>query len=319
MLRPHLPPGALTGGEQDALQAGLLADFLKQFSIEHYVCWYYTPMALGFTGELTPQATVYDCMDELSAFRGAPPELRERERQLFTRADAVFTGGISLYEAKRAQHPNVHAFPSSIEVEHFRQGGEDPADQAMIPHPRAGFYGVLDERLDVPLLAELARLRPQVHFILIGPVVKIDPAALPQAPNLHYLGPKSYAELPAYLHNWDAALLPFARNESTRFISPTKTPEYLAAGKPVVSTPITDVVRGYEGLVAIAETPEAFAAALDEALKPPTPEWQAAVARKLGENSWDRTWMAMWAEVERAIKYPADPQAESKEALPPPV
>ncbi len=319
VLRPHLPPGAVPIAEQDELQTALLNNFLAEFAIERYVCWYYTPMALGFTADLTPEATIYDCMDELSAFRGAPPELREREQQLFARADVVFTGGISLYEAKREQHSNVHAFPSSIDVRHFRQGGEDPEDQAGIPHPRAGFYGVLDERLDISLLAELARLRPACRFILIGPVVKIDAASLPQAPNLHYLGPKTYAELPVYLDAWDAALLPFARNESTRFISPTKTPEYLAAGKPVVSTPITDVVRGYEGLVAIADTPEAFAAALDKALEPPTSEWRAAVERKLDENSWDRTWIAMWAEVERVIKHPADPQAESKEALPPPI
>ena len=329
VLRPHLPPGSTALADLDELQRGLLAGFLQEFAIERYVCWFYTPMALGFAAGLTPEATVYDCMDELSGFLGAPPELEERERLLFSRADVVFTGGISLYEAKRAQHPNVHPFPSSIDVAHFRQaasgGGagpeNEPADQAPIPRPRAGFYGVLDERLDTALVGALARLRPAVHFVLIGPVVKIDSSSLPQGGNLHYLGPKNYAELPRYLAGWDVALLPFARNNATRFISPTKTPEYLAAGKPVVSTPIQDVVRGYgdEGLVAIAGEPEAFAQALDAALTAPSPAWREKVERKLASGSWDRTWAGMWQEVERVRKHPADPQAEAEDTLPPPV
>ncbi len=285
-------------------QRALLADLLRARGINRYVAWYYTPMALGFTAELRPEATVYDCMDELSGFLHAPQELREREQQLFRAADVVFTGGMSLYESKRRQHSNVHAFPSSIDVAHFRgAAGErpDPADQASIPHPRAGFYGVLDERFDIALLAEVARLRPHIHFVLIGPVVKIDAATLPAGNNLHYLGSKTYTELPAYLAGWDVATLPFALNESTRFISPTKTPEYLAAGKPVVSTPIHDVVRGYgdEGLVAIAATAEEFAEALDKALTPPDAAWREAVEAKLATNSWDKTWAAMWEEIER--------------------
>ncbi len=300
VLRPHLLPGS----DADAVQRVLLADLLRERQITRYVAWYYTPMALGFTAELQPEATVYDCMDELSGFLHAPRELRDREQALFRAADVVFTGGMSLYESKRRQHGNVHAFPSSIDVAHFRGApGEspDPADQTAIPHPRAGFYGVLDERFDVALLAEVARLRPQIHFVLIGPVVKIDPAMLPAGRNLHYLGPKKYAELPAYLAGWDIATMPFALNDSTRFISPTKTPEYLAAGKPIVSTPIHDVVRGYgdEGLVAIAATAAEFAEALDQALIPPDAAWREAVEAKLATNSWDKTWAAMWGEIER--------------------
>ena len=300
VLRPHLP----RAGNADEMLRRLLSRFMDEFGVDRYVRWYYTPMALGFTGDLTPQATVYDCMDELSGFLGAPPELREREQQLFQAADVVFTGGMSLYEAKRLQHTNVHAFPSSIDVAHFAQAKssqDDPADQAAIPHPRAGFFGVLDERFDSALIAEVARLLPQVHFVLIGPVVKIDPATLPQGSNIHYLGGKSYAELPAYLGGWDVALLPFARNEATRYISPTKTPEYLAAGKPVVSTPIHDVISGYgnAGLVAIAATPEEFAAALTAALQPQTVGWRRAVEEKLAKTSWDRTWASMWHEIEK--------------------
>ena len=196
-------------------------------------------MALAFTSHLKPQAVVYDCMDELSAFAQAPPQLRTRERELLARADVVFTGGQSLYEAKRDSHPNVHLFPSSVDVPHFAAARTltlQPPDQAAIPHPRLGFFGVIDERMDLDLLRDVATLRPDWHIILLGPVVKIDPFAVPQLPNVHCLGPKAYADLPAYVASWDVALLPFARNEATRFISPTKTPEYMAAGLPVVST-----------------------------------------------------------------------------------
>ena len=300
VLRVHLRPT----DNASATQRNLLDSFLKQRGVTNFVRWYYTPMALAFSAHLDAQATVYDCMDELSAFHGAPPELALREQQMFQAADVVFTGGISLYEAKQRHHENVHAFPSSIETDHFRRAltGEmpEPADQAHLPRPRVGFYGVIDERFDIALLADVATLRPSMHFVILGPVVKIDPATLPQAANIHYLGGRGYADLPAYLSGWDVAMLPFALNESTRFISPTKTPEYLAAGRPVVSTPIRDVVRGYgdAGLVSIAATAQEFAAALDSALQPPAPAWQAAVAAKLAESSWDSTWAAMQHEID---------------------
>ena len=229
---PYLP-FALPEAERTAAMRRLIDDLIASEQITEYVLWYYTPMALAFTDHLAPQAVVYDCMDELSAFRNAPPELRLREAELLRRASLVFTGGQSLYEAKRDAHPNVRAFPSSVDVEHFaraRRLTDDPPDQAGIPHPRLGFFGVLDERLDVDLLAGLAVRRPEWQFIMIGPVVKIDPAVLPDLPNIHYLGPKKYDELPRYIAGWDVALLLFAHNEATRFISPTKTPEYMAAG-----------------------------------------------------------------------------------------
>jgi UDP-galactopyranose mutase len=307
VLRPHLP----RAGDASEMQRALLDTFLAEHGVAPFLAWYYTPMALAFTGHLHPAVIVYDCMDELTGFLGAPPELAEREQALFARADVVFTGGISLYEAKRRQHANVHAFPSSIDTAHFgqaREGLPDPVDQSAIPHPRAGFFGVLDERLDRDLLAEVAKLRPDVHFILLGPVVKIDPASLPQAANIHYPGGKDYRELPAYLAHWDVALLPFARNEATRFISPTKTPEYLAAGKPVVSTPIHDVVTAYgnAGLVRIAHNAQEFAQAIDASLQPQPAEWSNAVAEKLAQSSWDQTWHSMWQQIERVLIARAD-------------
>ena len=303
-IRPHFAAGedAVAGQER------LLDQFLAERAVARFDRWYYTPIALGFSAHLASHpgvgVTVYDCMDELSAFLGAPPELIERECELFRAAHVVFTGGQSIYEAKRSRHANVHAFPSSIEAAHFEQAriaGEDPEDQAAIPHPRAGFFGVLDERLDVHLISKLAQMRPEVHFIFLGPVVKIDPATLPQAANVHYLGSKSYRELPRYLAGWDVALLPFAMNESTRYISPTKTPEYLAAGKRVISTPIHDVVTAYgkPGLVEIGADAEEFAAALDRALSAgDDAEWSARVAHKLADSSWDRTWAAMLSEID---------------------
>ncbi|HEU4411860.1 MAG TPA: glycosyltransferase family 1 protein, partial [Polyangiaceae bacterium] len=262
---PTMPPDT-SDADAERLQSAMLRELVRGANLRDYVAWYYTPMALAFTGALRPLATVYDCMDELAAFRGAPPALETRERELLRRADVVFTGGRSLYEAKRPVHPRVHAFPSAVEVEHFakaRARQADPDDQAPFPHPRLGFFGVLDERMDLALLEGVAEARPGWQIMVVGPVVKIDPADLPRRPNLRYLGPKGYHELPRYLAGWDVALMPFAQNESTRLISPTKTPEYLAAGRPVVSTPIRDVVRPYgaEGLVRIADGVGAFVAA----------------------------------------------------------
>jgi UDP-galactopyranose mutase len=302
VLRPHLP----RAGDADEMLRGLLRDFRRERRVTRYVSWYYTPMMLSFTDEMRAEATVYDCMDELSGFLGAPVELEVRERELFAEADVVFTGGMSLYEAKRKQHDNVHPFPSSIDVEHFASAegvAEEPRDQADVPHPRVGFFGVLDERLDLALLRDVARLQPTMHFVLLGPVVKIDLAALPREENIHYLGAKSYKDLPKYIAGWDITMMPFAMNDATRFISPTKTPEYLAAGKPVVSTPIRDVVTGYgnDRLVAIARTAEEFAESLDCGLDVPTDQWRAAVKEKLAGSSWDTTWASMWGEIERVL------------------
>ncbi|WP_019587871.1 glycosyltransferase family 1 protein [Deinococcus apachensis] len=303
------PAESRTLEERQAAIARLLEDFVAAEGLEEYDLWVYSPMELPVTAGLAPRVTVYDCMDELANFKGAPPELRRCEDALFEQADVVFTGGHRLYEAKRRQHPNVHPFPSSVDVSHFAQaraGLEDPADQRDLPHPRLGFYGVIDERFDIELVGELARRRPEWQFVLLGPVVKIDPAELPRGENLHYLGMKSYTELPSYLAHWDVALLPFALNEATEFISPTKTPEYLAAGVPVVSTGIRDVVRPYgeRDLARIAYGVDAFEAACAAALaEQGTSAGEARrerADRHLSTLSWDRTWADMSALIERA-------------------
>lgn len=306
VVTPHLPHST-TLSEQQELQGSLLQSFLATHAVQEYVLWYYTPMALGFTHQLHPAAVVYDCMDELSAFAGAPPELARLERELFARADVVFTGGQSLYEAKRHAHQNVHAFPSSVDVAHFaraRATASEPDDQRQIPRPRLGFFGVIDERMDYELLRGVAALRPDWQLVLIGPTAKIDPRSLPTARNLHYLGPRNYMQLPEYISGWDVAMLPFARNAATRFISPTKTPEYLAAGKPVVSTSIRDVVRPYGelGLARIADTPEAFVATVDAILREDAKARQRAADTFLANVSWDRTWSSMRRLVEAAAE-----------------
>ncbi|WP_414572445.1 UDP-galactopyranose mutase [Nostoc sp. CCY 9925] len=303
---PHLPQGLSEEAINADLQV-LINNLFAERNINKYIFWYYTPMAIAFTRHLQPQAVVYDCMDELSAFKGASPTLKDYEAELFRRADLVFTGGQSLYESKVNQHPNIYAFPSSVDVAHFGQARnlQEPADQAHIPHPRLGFFGVIDERMDIELLAGIAEAHPEWHLVIIGPVVKIDPAALPQHKNIHYLGGRDYKQLPAYLAGWDLAMLPFARNESTRFISPTKTPEYLAAGRPVVSTSIRDVVRPYgeSKLVRIADTVSEFVIAAEQAMQEDTAtsEWLSRVDVFLEKISWDRTWASMMKLIDSAI------------------
>jgi glycosyltransferase involved in cell wall biosynthesis len=298
ILVPQVPDSMRA--EADSLTADMLDDFFRTCQCETPVLWFYTPMWLdAVPRSLKPTAVIYDCMDELSAFKGASEQLKAKEHRLMSAADLVFTGGISLFEAKRPHHKCVHPFPSGVDVAHFataRTAQDEPEDQRSIPRARIGFAGVIDERIDIGLLCDLAALRPDWSFVMLGPVVKIDPATLPQAPNLHWLGMKNYSDLPRYFAHWDAAMMPFAINEATRYISPTKTPEFLAAGLPVVSTPVRDVVRPYGklGLVRIADTPERFAARMEEAMSYHMGmKWRGRADAFLASMSWDSTWGRM--------------------------
>lgn len=297
IITPHIKD---TYGENEINQylKESVHEIIKWYHISDYLLWYLTPMAVEFTDDLHPKSIVYDSMDELSCFKGAHPNMLKNENILFSMADVVFTGGHNLYEFKKNRHHNIHPMPSSIDQAHFESGlgSDDPADQAQIPHPRVGFFGVLDERLDIDLLDNMALQMPEVHFVMVGPVVKIDPGQLPRHENIHYLGQKSYDELPYYLAHWDVAFLPFAKNDSTRFISPTKIPEYLAAGKPVVSTSIRDVVMPYGemGMVEIADSVNDFTSAIYRLLEQgDNIGWQMMVKDHLKENSWDLTWSKM--------------------------
>ena len=292
VLRPRTPVDAT--GFADA-QLSVLAPLLRQWLADHgvrdAVAWFYTPMALPLLGVVPARAVVYDCMDELSAFDFAPPQMLRREAELLQRADVVLTGGPSLYDAKKSRHANVHCFPSSVDVAHFAPVGER-IDDCGIAKPRLGFFGVIDERLDLGLIAALAQAEPDWQIVMAGPVVKIDVASLPRAPNIHWLGQQSYTALPALVQGWQVCLLPFALNASTRFISPTKTLEYMAAEKPVVSTAVHDVVRLYGDQIRVASDTGSFIAMCRAALAEDTAQrWiriatmRAAVSR----TSWDRT------------------------------
>jgi len=298
IIIPHLLQG-LSEEHIVSEQVKLLKALFNEESVTDYFLWYYTPMAIAIGNFFHPVFIVYDCMDELSLFKDAPALLKDREQELFNKADLVFTGGHNLYQAKKDSHNNIHPFPSSIDKDHFAQCRAittDEADQSHILHPRFGYYGVVDERFDIELIKEVAERKPDWQFIIIGPVVKINPDSLPKMHNIHYLGRKNYEQLPKYLAGWDIAIIPFLRNDSTKYISPTKTPEYLAAGKPVISTSIIDVVTPYgvNNLVNIADTADDFInAAEGELNKSDYDAWLQKVDAFLSQNSWDKTWEKM--------------------------
>ncbi len=304
--------------------ASLLRDLMEAEEVASPVAWVYTPMAEPFLDAIAPSLVVYDCMDELSLFLGAPPELVRLEQALLEKADLVFTGGVSLYEAKRERHRNVSCFPSSVDAAHFGRaraanGIGEPADQARLPRPRLGYFGVIDERLDLAALDAVAAAHPEWQIVMVGPTVKIDPATLPRRTNIHYQGQRPYEELPAYLAGWDVCLLPFARNDATRFISPTKTLEYMAAERPIVGTPIADVVRSYSHIVYLADTPDEFVRACERAMGASAEEREArAVASRavLAQTSWDTTASRMERMLEDSLAARSRPRLPGSQRAP---
>jgi glycosyltransferase involved in cell wall biosynthesis len=301
-----VPNLALGTGYEAALeqQASLLKSLLDLAGARQRVFWYYTPMALAISSHLARDVTVYDKMDELASFFGAPPQLRALEDELLLKADVVFAGGISLYETTRERRDDVHLFPSSVDMVHFGRARE--LRQSLRVTREAcpltlGFFGVIDERMDVGLLESIARRRPHWKIDVIGPVVKIDASILPKLPNINWAGPCHYGDLPERLAQWDAGIMPFALNEATRYISPTKTPEFLAAGLPVVSTPIVDVIRSYgeAGLVRIAATAEEFVQEIETLSRGSRVDWLRKVDARLATDSWDATWLAMLNNIRR--------------------
>lgn len=284
--------------------ARLLKKRLADLGVDHPLLWLYTPMADGFIDALAPSGVIYDVMDQLSAFKGAPAAIAQRDRALLRRADVVLTGGISLYRDKQPYNANTHLFPSGVDVEHFAaaHGVSQPEDLRDIPRPILGYYGVVDERMDLELIAKLAERHPAWSIVLIGPVVKIDPADLPQAPNLYYPGMRSYDELPAYLAHFDVALVPFAMSDATRYLSPTKTLEYMAAHKPIVSTPIPDVVELYGEVVRIGHTHDEFIAHAAAALHTDDAAHRLPhETRLLRQNTWEAIAEKIAAILERQL------------------
>ncbi|HUS17542.1 MAG TPA: glycosyltransferase [Chloroflexia bacterium] len=313
ICQPHTPvtePG-FCAAQMPVLRA-LMDELVTEKQIRHAIAWMYTPLALPLAQALPVEALVYDCMDELSMFLHAPPELLINEAELLATADVVFTGGQSLFQAKQGRNPYVFCFPSSVDGPHFQAAQPtavpplaEPEDQRDLPHPRLGYYGVIDERMDLELLDALASQHPEWQIVMVGPVVKIDPANLPRHPNLHYLGQRSYEALPAYLSGWDVCLLPFARNDATRFISPTKTVEYMAAERMIVSTPLTDVARPYGEIVFLGDSVAGFVSACERALQVSPAEREGRL-RKMREviqrTSWNTTAAGMAYQVEQALE-----------------
>jgi UDP-galactopyranose mutase len=294
-------------GEQILVIRALTRRLLEQERVGRFVIWLYTPMALPVATSFSPLAKVFDCMDELSAFRFAAEELPLRDRATMRWADVVFTGGRSMYESRRRQHPNIHCFPSSVDATHFRKALDDttpePEDQREIPRPRLGFFGVIDERADFDVLTALASSHSEWQIVMVGPFAKVSPDEVPHFPNIHYLGQQPYASLPNYLKGWDVALIPFALNHSTRFLSPTKVLEYMAAERPIVSTPITDILQ-YRSALLIAEGTQAFVRACELALGASQEQraaWVAEMRHVVAATSWDVTAAQIETLIDRAM------------------
>jgi protoporphyrinogen oxidase len=309
VLRPRTPIEA--GGFHDRQLPAIrpmLQEAVGALGSARYGVYTFTPMALPLMQDLDPVTIAYDCMDELAAFRFAPRQLPQREGALLRVANVVFTGGPSLYRSKRTLHHDVHCFPSSVDPEHFARGRDEAfahPDLAGLPRPRLGFYGVIDERLDTELVRGMAALRPDWQFVFVGPVAKVDQASLPRAPNLHWMPKQPYEALPRWVAGWDLCLLPFAQNESTRFISPTKTLEYLAADKPVVSTPVGDVAALYGDVVRIAADAPSIVSECETLLAESDKARRGRVeaSRHLVERtSWDRTAEAIVALLDQSSR-----------------
>ena len=257
---------------------------------EDAVQWFYDPMAVpAFLGQMDEVGVVYDCMDELSKFRCAPPQIKGREKKLLEAADVVFAGGRKLWQAKKLQNENCHFYGCGVDVDHFgkarREDTPVPADIAALKKPILGYFGVVDERMDYELLVKLAEANPDWSIAMVGPRVKVD--TLPERPNLHWLGQKNYLDLPAYCKAFDVCMMPFALNEATEFINPTKALEYMATGRPIVSSAVADVVTNFGNVVKIARSHEEFISLSREAIaKADTTRIEAGL-KQAAENSWD--------------------------------
>lgn len=289
------------------VESALASHPLVAGRFEQPVQWFYSPMtAPVLLGEFGARGVVYDCMDELANFRFAPPDISARERFLLSKAQVVFTGGYQLFESKSKSHGNVHFFGCGVDVAHFGRARDpsQPVSEALqgLPRPVLGYFGVIDERLDYDLIASLAERFPAATVAMAGPVVKVDREQLPTHANIRWLGQRAYEELPALVKGFDVCLMPFALNDATRYINPTKTLEYLSAGKPVVSTAVADVVRNFGDVVSVARDAEDFGAAVEAGLQGADPERSARGIARAEAATWDATVAAMRGHVQAGVR-----------------
>ncbi|MBI2513558.1 MAG: glycosyltransferase [Opitutae bacterium] len=266
------------------------------------VLWFNDPMAvIAFAGHCGERAIVYDCMDELAQFAGAPPQLRDRERELLLKADVVFCGGRKMRDKRKPYNAHCYFYGTGVDSEHFGQARSeslavDPA-VAALPGKVLGYFGVIDERIDYELLARLADALSRCSIALVGPTAKVDAAALPQRKNLHWLGRRDYADLPAITKGFSVCLMPFARNAATEFINPTKALEYMATGRPIVATAIDEVRTNFGNVCRIARSVGEFIAFCSDELERPS---RLRVRRGL-QLAAQNTWEAITAEMDALL------------------
>ncbi|MES2355968.1 MAG: glycosyltransferase [Pseudomonadota bacterium] len=311
-LVPVLPPQPeLTVDKQceiilPLIRQALQEDPLLARQFNRPVQWFYSPMtAPYFLGQFGAAGVVYDCMDELANFRFAPPDITEREQFVMSRANVVFTGGYQLFQSKSRHHDNVHFYGCGVDVDHYGKARQKdtsiPSEVAHLPRPIFGYFGVIDERIDYSLLAALAQRFPQASIVMVGPLAKVEQHQLPTMPNIHWLGQRSYDELPALVKAFDVCLMPFALNEATQYINPTKTLEYMAAGKPIVSTAVPDVVRNFTPIVQIARSQEEFISEVEHAYLHPDSQLIAQGIERANDASWDAIVNAMRGDIQKAV------------------
>jgi len=309
---PQIPQHLAVNADKDAeiflpqIKQALRDHPLLAGRFDNAVHWFYSPMpAPGYVGQLDTVGVVYDCMDELANFRFAPPDIAERERFVMANAGVVFTGGYQLFESKAKHHDNVNFYGCGVDVAHYGRA-RDAATQvpdavAATPAPRFGYFGVIDERLDYELIGALADRFPDASIIMAGPLAKVDPAELPQQSNIHWLGQQRYEDLPAIVKGFDVCLMPFALNEATKYINPTKTLEYMAAGKPIVSTAVADVVRNFTPIVDVAHSRDGFLDAVERAWRQPDDALIAQGIERASGASWDATVESMRNDIQQAL------------------
>lgn len=311
VMRTHFPESRFQDGDWvDSQRLWLLKEALAgplRGQFEEPVQWFYDPMAAPcFIGKVNERANVYDCMDELSQFKFAPPEIKAREQRLLAAADVVFAGGRKMWLSKSRYNDNAHFYGCGVDVKHFAKARaaetEVPADVAGVKKPILGYFGVVDERLDYELIAKLADADRDWSVVMVGPVVKVDPASLPKRPNLHWLGRREYAQLPNYTKAFDICLMPFALNEATEYINPTKALEYMATGRPIISTAVPDVVSNFGEVVSIAISPDCFVEMCQRALANPDDEAIERGLKMADSNQWEAIVAKLENHIETALK-----------------